>query len=158
MSDENEVTQQDENAEVYNDHSTDNSVHHAVNLWPLFLLGAVAAALIAAVTFLPDSEQREKLVPYGKSHVAVGNIIDCQPMTQWGNGPYRSFVRTPKDEIFAIYWRRDFQSPVFGAAIGELKYHQCGTQDGVAVYCFDSYVVSQQRVKILDLGPDIPKK
>ena len=55
MSDENEVTQQDENAEVYNDHSTDNSVHHAVNLWPLFLLGAVAAALIAAAQPFPGT-------------------------------------------------------------------------------------------------------
>lgn len=153
MSDEPEVQQE---GEVYNDHSVDNSVHHAVNLWPLLLIAVMAATLIASLYFLPDAKHRSDMVPSGKAYTAFGNIVDCQPMSQWGNGPWRSFVRTPKDEFFAVYWRRDFQPPVFGAAIGELKYHQCGTQEGVTVHCFDSFGVTPQRVKMLDLNPSKP--
>jgi hypothetical protein len=157
MADEDEV-KNDGSAEVYDDHSVDNSVHHAVNLWPLAIIGVVAAALIAASIFLPDAKHRAETVPNGKSYQAIGNIVDCLPLSQFGNGPYRSFVRTPREEFFSVYWRRDFQPPIFGAAIGELKYHQCGQQDGVTVHCFDSFAVSSQRVKVLDLSPDPAKK
>lgn len=147
MSDENEVQQEE---------SVEGTYHEAVNLWPLAVLGAVAGLVFLLATFLPDAKHREQMVPSGKAYTAIGQIVDCQPMSMSGNGAYRSFVRTPKDEFFSVYWRRDFQPPIFGAALGELKYHQCGSQDGVAVHCFDAFAVSTERVKILDLNPVLP--
>lgn len=150
MSEEQEKNQSEE---VYNDHSVDNSVHHAVNLWPIPLFAAIFALTFFIYWFVPDRQEREKRVPNGKAYSSVGQIVDCQPVTMIGNGPYRSFVRTPKDEIFSVYWRRDFQPPMFGAAIGGLKYHECGVQDGVVVHCFDSFAISNDRVKVLDFSP-----
>lgn len=132
--------------------------HEAVSLWPLLAIALVAAVLIATVTFLPDAKQRAASVPYGKTYSAVGTILDCQAIYGFGNGPYRSFIRTPKDEIFSVYWRRDHQPPPFGMAIGGLKYHECGTQDGVAVHCFDSFAFTGEGAKQLDNnGKPIPQ-
>lgn len=91
----------------------------------------------------------EPSIPNGKAYAAVGSVIDCQPIT---GVTYRSYIRTPKDEVFAVYWRRDHQAPTFGIAIGVVRYHECGVQDGTVVHCFDSFTFSGEGAKNLDLN------
>lgn len=151
MNDEPEVPQQ-ESQEVYDDHSVDNSVHHAVNLWPLALIALFAAFVILALFFMPDAKHQSAGIPVGKSYSAVGVIVYCMPtMTPLNNGDiFRVMVRTPDDTFFDTSFRRFHEPPPLGAAVGVLKYHECGKVDGQVVYCFDSFKVTHEGLPPLD--------
>ena len=158
MSDENEVTQQD--GEVYNDHSTDNSVHHAVNLWPLVFVAIFAAVVILSLAFQDQIKHGPEILTRGKQYAAVGAILSCMPAQNVGNATVlRVMMRTPDDTFFDIYFRQ-FHEPIQAfMAIGTLRYHECGKADGQVVHCFDSFQVTHEGLPPLDMnGKRIEKK
>ena len=148
-----------EDAEVYNDHSVDNSVHHSVNLWPIpttiLLIGLFKTAGILGPDYMKAASKR---VPWGKSYTAVGQIINCVPFQFYPsmtseevmNVPYRGLIRTTDDNIFEVAFRNSNIPPQFGFAVGVIKYHECGVQGGKVVHCIDLFKYTHEAVKPLD--------
>lgn len=124
-------------------------------------------AIVLAITGLLNGCELDKRHKPAKAvnSTVIGKKYTAVAAVSWVNDAYfsphvvRVMFRTKEDNFFDVFFRKGQQPMLAPNALGDITYYECGTENNLTVYCFESFKALHEGLPQLDNeGKTIVKK